>query len=66
MARVERKDLAEWTRTDYRRIIKRFFKCENGGEYPEKVEWIIVPFLILTIHPLLIRKESALPGIIFA
>lgn len=40
VAWVERRDLTEWTKTDYRGIIKRFFKWENGGEYPEKVEWV--------------------------
>lgn len=40
VAWVERRDLAEWTKTDYRRIIKRFFKWENGGECPDKVEWV--------------------------
>lgn len=40
LAWVNQKDLAPVTRADYRISLKRFYKWYNGGERPEKVEWI--------------------------
>ncbi|KXA92206.1 hypothetical protein AKJ64_03735 [candidate division MSBL1 archaeon SCGC-AAA259E17] len=40
VAWVEKRDISEWTKTDYRRMVKRFYKWENGGEYLDKVEWV--------------------------
>ncbi|KXA94902.1 hypothetical protein AKJ36_02010 [candidate division MSBL1 archaeon SCGC-AAA259I07] len=40
VAWVQKRDLADSTKRDYREILKRFYKWLNGGEYPEKVEWI--------------------------
>ncbi|GAI45877.1 unnamed protein product, partial [marine sediment metagenome] len=40
VVRVQRRDLAESTKCDYREILKRFFKWLNGGDYPKKVRWI--------------------------
>lgn len=40
VAWVRRRDLAESTRSDYLKMIKRFFRWQNQGEYPAKVQWI--------------------------
>ncbi|KXB05013.1 hypothetical protein AKJ50_01815 [candidate division MSBL1 archaeon SCGC-AAA382A13] len=40
VAWVQKRNLADSTKRDYREILKRFYKWLNGGEYPEKVEWI--------------------------
>jgi site-specific recombinase XerD len=42
---VESSGYSEWTKHDYKVIIKRFYKWLNGGEeYPEKVKWIKTTF----------------------
>lgn len=40
IAWVNRRDLSDATKTDYRIILKMFYKWLNGGEYPDKVKWI--------------------------
>lgn len=40
VVRVQRRDLAESTKCDYREILKRFFKWLNGGDCPKKARWI--------------------------
>ncbi len=37
---VQKEDYSEWTQNDFKKAVKRFFKWANGGEYPEKAEWI--------------------------
>jgi site-specific recombinase XerD len=35
------RELSEWTRRDYKVVLKRFYKWLNGGEtYPREVSWI--------------------------
>lgn len=42
VARIEQQDYSEWTKRDYKIILKKFYKwlrsCEEG--YPEEVRWI--------------------------
>jgi site-specific recombinase XerD len=39
--KVEQSDYSEWTKHDYKAILKRFYKWFNGDEvYPEAVRWI--------------------------
>ncbi len=33
-------DISDRTRSDYKVLLKRFYRWIGGGEYPEKVEWI--------------------------
>jgi len=40
IAWVNKRDLADASKTDYRIILKQFYKWLNDGEYPDKVEWI--------------------------
>lgn len=40
IAWINNRDLSDATRTDYRTLIKQFYKWLNDGEYPEKVKWI--------------------------
>ncbi len=41
MRKIEQKDYADWTKHDYKVIIKCFYKWLNGDEeYPDKVKWI--------------------------
>lgn len=44
VAKIEQKDYSEWTKHDYKMILKRFFKWFRGceEEYPEEVRWIKV------------------------
>ncbi len=38
---VEQKDYSEWTKHDYKAVLKRFYKWLSGDEeYPESVRWI--------------------------
>lgn len=38
---IERRDYSEWTKHDYKVILKKFFKWLRGTEdYPEEVKWI--------------------------
>ncbi|WP_321429636.1 tyrosine-type recombinase/integrase [uncultured Methanolobus sp.] len=37
---LERKDLSQWTKYEYKITIKRFFRWMNGGEDPEITKWI--------------------------
>lgn len=42
---IEQRDYSEWTKHDYKVILKRFFKWLNGNEdYPENVKWIKTTF----------------------
>jgi site-specific recombinase XerD/ribosomal protein L40E len=39
--RIERKDYADWTKHDYKLVIKKFYRFLKGTEdYPEEVSWI--------------------------
>ncbi|KYK34781.1 MAG: hypothetical protein AYK22_04725 [Thermoplasmatales archaeon SG8-52-3] len=50
---IEQKDYSEWTKHDYKVILKRFYKWLNGNEkYPENVEWVRTTFK---------KKNSKLP-----
>jgi integrase/recombinase XerD len=41
IARIEQSDYSEWTKHDYKAIIKRFYKWINSDEeYPDSVKWI--------------------------
>jgi site-specific recombinase XerD len=42
LGRIEEHGFSEWTKHDYRVIVKRLYKWLEGGDskYPEKVEWI--------------------------
>ena len=41
MVRVNNSHYAEWTKTDFKVAIKKFYKTMSGGdEYPKKVRWI--------------------------
>lgn len=40
VAWVQGKDLADSTKRDYKVVLKKFYKWLNGGEYPEKADWI--------------------------
>lgn len=41
MVKINNSHYSEWTKTDLRIAIKRFYKTLNGGEeYPKKVRWI--------------------------
>lgn len=44
--KIEMKDYSEWTKKDYKIVIKRFYKWLNGNdeEYPDKVKWIKTTF----------------------
>ncbi len=43
--KIEEKDYAEWTKKDYKIVIKRFYKWLNGDEeYPDNVKWIKTTF----------------------
>ena len=43
--KIEEKDYSEWTKHDYKVIIKRFYKWIDGDEgYPNKVSWIKTTF----------------------
>lgn len=43
--KIEQGDYSEWTKHDYKVVIKRFYKWINGTRYyPEKVEWIKTTF----------------------
>lgn len=37
---VQDKGVADSTERDYKVILKKFYKWMNGGDYPEKVNWI--------------------------
>lgn len=40
---VERRQISDWTKHDYRVALKKFYKWLNGGEaYPPEVKWIRV------------------------
>jgi len=41
MVKIEQSDYAEWTKHDYKAIIKRFYKWLNDDkDYPDSVKWI--------------------------
>lgn len=40
IAWVNQRDLADASKADYRITVKQFYKWLNGGEYPDKVDWI--------------------------
>jgi len=42
ISEIERRDYSEWTKQDYRVVIKRFFKWFKGNDefYPPEVAWI--------------------------
>ena len=44
--KIQMKDYSEWTKKDYKIVIKRFYKWLNGNdeEYPDKVKWIKTTF----------------------
>lgn len=43
--KIECKGYSEWTKHDYKVVIKKFYKWINGGEeYPEAVKWIKTTF----------------------
>ena len=44
--KIEMEDYSEWTKKDYKIVIKRFYKWLNGNdeEYPDKVKWIKTTF----------------------
>jgi integrase len=45
VSKIEQKDYTEWTKHDYKVILKRIFKWLNGDEeYPDKVKWIKTTF----------------------
>ena len=38
---IERKDISEWTKHDYKVVLKKFFRWLRGTEeYPDEVKWI--------------------------
>lgn len=37
---LERSGLSQWTKHDYKVVLKRFYRWLNGGEEPSIVEWI--------------------------
>ncbi len=42
---IEQKEYSEWTKHDYKVILKKFYKWLNGDEeYPEKVRWMKTTF----------------------
>ncbi len=40
VAWIQKRDIKDSTRKDYRVMVKRFFKWQNDNIYPEKVRWI--------------------------
>lgn len=41
VGKIEQKNLSEWTKHDYKVVIKRFYKWLDGDDdYPERVKWI--------------------------
>lgn len=41
--KIEKKDYTDWTKHDYKMILKRFFKWLRGfDDYPDEVKWIKV------------------------
>lgn len=43
--RLEAENLSEWTKHDYKVIIKKFYRwLREAEEYPEEVKWLRIPW----------------------
>ncbi|MFW6172371.1 MAG: tyrosine-type recombinase/integrase [Elusimicrobiota bacterium] len=38
--KIQKRDISETTVVDYQKVLKRFYKWNNGGEHPDKVKWM--------------------------
>ena len=57
IAKIERRDYAEWTKHDYKVILRKFYKWLRGtDDYPPEVRWIRVKYSI----PSRLRKKDLL------
>ena len=55
IAKIERRNYAEWTKHDYKVILRKFYKWLRGtDDYPPEVRWIKVKYSI----PSRLRKKA--------
>lgn len=66
--KIERKDYSDWTKRDYKIVLKKFFKwLRKSEDYPEEVKWIkarikknnILPEELLTEEEVKLMAEHA-------